>query len=110
MKLSKPLLFFSLILAAPLVVRGVETAFWQTATFDDFLHGDLVGVSLSKDGQLRLAPETRAVFNPEETVALSLAADQNENLYLGTGHQGKVFRVEKGLKGSLFFQAAEPEI
>jgi hypothetical protein len=110
MKLSKTLVFLSLILAAPLVASGVETAFWQTATFDDFLHGDLVGISLGKDGQLRLAPEARAVYNPEETVALSLAADKNENLYLGTGHQGKVFRVEKGLKGSLFFQAPEPEI
>jgi hypothetical protein len=110
MKLSKIFVLLCLMLAAPLVARGVETAFWQTATFDDFLHGDLVGVSLSKDGQLRLAPETRAVYNPEETVALSLAADQNQNLYLGTGHQGKVFRVGKDLKGSLFFQAPEPEI
>jgi hypothetical protein len=110
MKLSRTVVFLSLILSGPLVATGVETAFWQTATFDDFLHGDLVGVSLSKDGQLRLAPEARAVYNPEETVALSLAADQNQNLYLGTGHQGKVFRVEKGLKGSLFFQAPEPEI
>jgi len=110
MKLSKTVVIFSLLAAAPVVVRGVETAFWQTATFDDFLHGDLVGVSLSKDGQLRLAPEARVVYNPEETVALSLAADQYQNLYLGTGHQGKVFRVEKGLKGSLFFQAPEPEI
>ena len=110
MKLSKTLVFLSLMLAAPLVASGVETAFWQTATFDDFLHGDLVGISLSKDGQLRLAPQALAVYNPEETVALSLAADQNQNLYLGTGHQGKVFRVEKDLKGSLFFQAPEPEI
>ena len=110
MKQGKTFVFLSLILAAPLVLSGVETAFWQTATFDEFLHGDLVGVSLSKDGQLRLAPEALAVYNPEETLALSLAADQNQNLYLGTGHQGKVFRVEKGLKGSLFFQAPEPEI
>ena len=110
MKQGKTFVVLSLILAAPLVASGVETAFWQTATFDDFLHGDLVGVSLSKDGQLRLAPEALAVYNPEETLALSLAADQDQNLYLGTGHQGKVFRVEKGLKGSLFFQAPEPEI
>jgi hypothetical protein len=93
-----------------LAVSGVETAFWQTATFDDFLHGELLGVSLGKDGQLRLAPEVRAVYNPEETVALSLAADQNGSLYLGTGHQGKVFRVDKDLKGSLFFQAPEAEV
>jgi sugar lactone lactonase YvrE len=97
-------------LAAPLTVSGVETAFWQTATFDDFLRGELSGISLDKDGLLRLAPEARAVYNPEETVALSLAADLKGNVYLGTGHQGKVFRVDKDLKGSLFFQAPEPEV
>ena len=105
-----PCALFALLLAAPLGVSGVETAFWQTATFDDFLHGELLGVSLGKDGQLRLAPEVRAVYNPEETVALSLAADQNGSVYLGTGHQGKVFRVDKDLKGSLFFQAPEAEV
>ncbi len=110
MRLGKVLTVFSFVLAVPLALGGVETAFWQTAAFDDFLRGDLVGVSLGKDGQLRLAPEARAIYSPEETVALSLAADPGKNLYLGTGHQGKVFRVNKDLKGSLFFQAPEPEI
>ena len=34
------------------------------------------------------------VFNPEEALALSLAHDQKGNVYIGTGHQGKVFRVD----------------
>src|SRR5215831_4692911 len=79
-----PLALFSLLLAAPLAVSGVETAFWQVATFDDFLHGELMGVSLGRDGQLKLAPEAQTIYNPEETLALSLAADLNQNLYLGT--------------------------
>lgn len=110
MKNSRALLVLlaSLIAAAPL--HAVETTFWQVSTFDELLQGTLQGVSLTKEGELKLAPEERAVYTPDETMALSLAADHHHNLYLGTGQQGKVFRVDANLKGSLFFTAQEPQI
>src|SRR5258708_28027522 len=88
-----------LIASAPL--RAVETTFWQVSTFDELLQGTLQGVSLTKEGELKLAPEEHAVYTPDETMALSLAADHHHNLYLGTGQQGKVFRVDAKRKGSL---------
>lgn len=102
------LLGLSLLIAPPLV--GVDTTFWQVGTFDDFLQGTLQGVSLAKEGQVRLAPEPQTVFNPDEALALSMNSDLEGNLYIGTGHQGRVFRVDKNLKGSLFFTAQEPDI
>lgn len=90
--------------------QAVQTTFWQVGTFDDLLQGTLEGVSLTKDGALKLAPDERTVFNPDETLALSLASDREHNLYIGTGHQGKVFRVGPDLKGSLFFKAEEPDV
>jgi sugar lactone lactonase YvrE len=108
MKPTKVLLLAFFFTVAPL--RAVETTFWQIGTFEEFLQGTLRDVSLSKDGELTLAPEVRALFNPEEALALSLAADRNHNLYIGTGHQGKVFRVDANGKGSLWFTAREPDI
>jgi hypothetical protein len=108
MKLTRVLLLAFFCTVAPL--RAVETTFWQIGTFEEFLQGTLRDVSLSKDGELTLAPEARALFNPEEALALSLAADRNHNLYIGTGHQGKVFRVDVNGKGSLWFTAREPDI
>ena len=104
-KLLLPLLFW---VTRP--VAAVDTVFWQIGTFDEFLQGTLHDVSVSKDGDLSLAPEATALFSPEETLALSLASDRNQNLYIGTGHQGKVFRVDREHKGSLWFTAREPEI
>ena len=91
-------------------LQAVETAFWQVASFEEFLQGDLTGVSLSKEGELTLAPETTAVFTPEEALALSIAADREGNIYLGTGHQGKVFRLDKNLKSSMILKTQEPDI
>lgn len=91
-------------------LRATETEFWQIGTFRGFLAGHLEGVSASMNGQLTLAPETRAVFNPDQTVALSVVTDGRGNLYIGTGHQGKVFKLDSQLRGKLLFQAPEPEI
>jgi sugar lactone lactonase YvrE len=57
-----------------------------------------------------LAPQAHAVFSPEEALALSLARDKNGNLYVGTGHQGKVFRVAPDGKAAVIFTADEPDI
>jgi hypothetical protein len=111
MKHSKVLFaaFLAYWVAVPLF--AVETAFWQVGSFDEFLEGTLSGISVSKEGDLKLAPEARNIFNPEEALALSLAGDQR-NLYIGTGHQGKVFRLElnKDVKASPFFTAREPDV
>lgn len=101
-------LLAALALSVPLL--AVETSFWQIGSFEEFLQGKLSSVSLSQDGNLRLAPESRAVFSPEEALALSLARDAKGNLYVGTGHQGKVFRVDTHGQAKLFFTAQEPDI
>ena len=106
-------LFFvalAITVVAPLSLPGVETSIWQVSDFKQFLKGQLTGVSISKDGELGLAPEARMVFNPDEALALSLVADRQHNLYIGTGHQGKVFRVTAAGKSSLFYKAPEPDV
>jgi sugar lactone lactonase YvrE len=99
-----------LVLAVAVPARGVDTSFWQIGSFDEFLQGTLTEVSVSKEGELTLAPDAQTVFSPEEALALSLARDGRGNIYVGTGHQGKVFRVSPDQKASLFFTAHEPDI
>jgi hypothetical protein len=110
MRLGKFLrrLFLVLALAAP--AFGVDTSFWQVGSFDEFLQGTLTGISLSKHGEIMLAPASEAIFSPDEALALSLAHDSHGNLYVGTGHQGKVFRVSSEQKSALLLTAQEPDI
>jgi sugar lactone lactonase YvrE len=102
------LLILTLLFTSP--TRGVETAFWQVGSFDEFLQGTLSNVSLDTEGALHVAPGSRVVFNPEEALALSLARDRKGNLYMGTGHQGKVFRIDAKQNSTLLFTAREPDV
>ncbi len=110
MKQLKLLLLAAGILALPIWLFASQTEFWQTDTFSGFLAGEMQGVSLSKLGELSLAPEAQPIFSPDETVALAIAAGPGGTIYIGTGHQGKVYRVDSKHHGELFFQAPEPEI
>ena len=89
---------------------GVGTKFWTSATFEDFGRGNFSGISLSREGALQLAPALEEVFNSDQAMIWAVARDTKGNLYLGTGHSGKVFRLGPDLKSSLVFDAAEPDV
>ncbi|MGH9430524.1 MAG: hypothetical protein ACRD3T_03185 [Terriglobia bacterium] len=110
MKQLKLLLLTVGVLALPVWLFASQTEFWQTDTFDGFLAGEMQGVSLSKLGELSLAPAAQPIFSPDETVALAIAAGPAGAVYIGTGHQGKVYRVDSNHHGKFFFQAPEPEV
>ncbi|MGH9426639.1 MAG: hypothetical protein ACRD2L_10120, partial [Terriglobia bacterium] len=69
--------------------------------------GTLKGLSLSADGQLSLAPKFDSVFDSDQALIWSAVVDNKKNLFVGTGHDGKVFKVDASGSSSLFFDAAE---
>lgn len=89
---------------------GVSTKFWSSATYEDFAPGNFAGVSLNREGTMTLAPQLKEVFSTDQAVVWAVARDQHGNIYLGTGHSGKVFKLSPDLKGSVWFEAPEPDI
>lgn len=101
------------LLAALLVATGVEaagTATWEMNTYNDFLKGRFSGVSLSRDGRLELAPKLEPVFSPDQPVIWAVVQDRDGNLYLGTGHRGRVWRVDRAGRAEVLWTAEEPEV
>jgi outer membrane protein assembly factor BamB len=96
-------------LAAPTAARAAQPQFWQLEGARDFLDGETEGLSVDSEGRVRLAPATRVLQDPEAPYVWSLARDSEGRLYVGTGNDGKVFRVEGG-KASLLFDAPELEV
>src|SRR6185295_12635002 len=68
------------------------------------------GVSISDTGVLMLAPKLTEVFNSQQTYIWSTALDNQGNVFLGTGHDGKIFRVPANGAGSLLYDAAELDV
>jgi len=73
----------------------------------DVLKGDAHGVSIASDGTITLAPKLTEVFKTEQSYIWSSAVDATGNVYLGTGSDGKVFKVDANGKGGLFTDLAE---
>ena len=96
-------------LAAPAVARAAQPQFWQLEGARDFLDGETEGLSVDSEGRVRLAPATRVLQDPEAPYVWSLARQADGRLYVGTGNDGKVYRVEGG-KASLLFDAPELEV
>jgi sugar lactone lactonase YvrE len=83
---------------------------WQTSSRAELLKGDARGVSISDTGMLTLAPHLTEMFNTEQAFVWASTLDTQGNVYLGTGHDGKIFRVTLDGRGSLLYDAAELDV
>ena len=100
-----------LLLATSVAVtlRAAGPRFWRLEGAPAFLEGEIVGLSLDSDGRLRLGADPRKVFDPEAPNAWCVARDARGVLYVGTGNDGRVLRIE-GDAGSVLFDAEELEV
>ena len=83
---------------------------WETDSRGQLLSGESRGVSVTDTGALMLAPRFTQVFDTEQAYVWSSAIDTGGNVYLGTGHDGRIFRVGVDGKGTLLYDAAELDV
>src|SRR6266705_6482757 len=93
-----------------LPLQASSPKFFQAATQTDFLKGDVENLSIDNHGQLTLGPVTELVYETSAPFLWSMLAAPDGTLFIGTGNEGKVFRVDPQGKGSLFFDSAELEV
>ena len=91
-------------------VRAGQPVLWETASRAELLKGDARGVSISDTGVLMLSPKLNEVYNTQQTYVWSTAIDNQGNVYLGTGHDGKTFKITANGVGSLLFDAPELDV
>lgn len=94
-------LFFAISISAS------EPAIWSVNTKADVLKGDSRGVSISDNGTITIAPKLTEIFKTDQSYVWSSAVDDKGNVFLGTGADGKIFKVDASGKGTLFYDANE---
>ena len=104
---------YGLLLSAALFALNVsagEPAIWTVDTRAEILRGDARGVSVTDTGAVTLAPKLNRVFDTTQSYVWSSAVDASGNVYLGTGNDGRIFKVDASGKGALFTDLAELDV
>src|SRR4029453_1811829 len=108
--------FFSgVLLAATLLVCAASViaaapGFWQSSTQADFLRGEVDQLSIDEHGRLTLGPELQRVHDGGVPFVWTLLPAPDGSVFLGTGNDGKVIRVDRAGKGTVFYDSSELEV
>jgi len=91
-------------------LEAATTTTWEMNTYQDFLKGRFTSISLDRDGKLMLAPKLETVFSSGQPVIWSVAQAPDGSLYAGTGHRGRVYKIDPSGKNTLVWSSDQPEI
>lgn len=100
----------ALLIVLSAAAFAVSPQFWERFSQEDLLKGTLTRVSLDPEGKLFLAPSYDIAYDTNQPYIFSMVRDKAGNIYVGTGHEGKVFRIDPQGKGSLWYQSGELDI
>lgn len=102
-------LLLTFALLVPFAYAG-EPVIWETNSRAEILKGEARGVSITDTGVFMLAPRMTQLFNTDQAYIWSSATDAAGNVYLGTGHDGRIYRVSPDGRGTVFHDAAELDV
>ncbi len=107
---ARLLLLFIALMFVNVPAQAGGPVVWQTTSREDLLRGEARGVSVTDAGALMLAPRFASLFDTQQAYVWSSALDAAGNVYLGTGHDGKIYRVGTNGQGTLLYDAPELDV
>ncbi|HEY2924854.1 MAG TPA: hypothetical protein VGJ98_07785, partial [Candidatus Eisenbacteria bacterium] len=113
MKRRYALALTALVLLAGSPAMAVKTSLWRQDAADDFLTGDVTGVTVTSDGQVVLGAAWDSVVTglPDVAQIWCLARDSKGRvIYFGTGDQGRIYRWTRGRPLELVWDTGSAEI
>ncbi len=89
--------------------ESTQTEIWTTESFEEFQQGEAQDVTLTQTGEITLAPELQEILTLQgsDLTVWALEEDSRGNVYVGTGEQGKIFKITPRGEVSLFFDSPE---
>lgn len=84
--------------------------FWQVSTEAEFLEGEVENLSIDSYGRLTLGPTMAPVFDATAPFLWSMVDGPDGSVFIGTGNEGQVLRVDAMGRSTVFFDAGELEV
>ena len=107
---SRCVVVFALAAAASTTLSASKPVFWQTATLNDFLRGEVENLSVDGHGRLILGPAAELVAETTSPFLWAMAVAPDGAIYVGSGNEGKVFKIDGSGKAAVFFDTTELEV
>lgn len=110
--MKKELFLFLVFLFWPGEVLAVSTSSWVVSSYKEFVRGELNRIGVKEEGIVFLSPTLRKVFSPEssENSVWAVAEDGKGNLYIGTGKEGRIYKISPRGEEEVFFDSPEINI
>jgi len=108
--LLRSLFVLTVAAASAVTLTASKPVFWQTATLNDFLRGEVENLSVDGHGRLVLGPATELVAETTSPFLWALAVAPDGSIYVGSGNEGKVFKIDNAGKIATFFDTTELEV
>ena len=96
--------------AAAGVLHAAVPTFWQVSTEAEFLRGEVENLSIDSYGRLTLGPTSTPVYESSAPFLWTMVAAPDGSVYVGSGNEGQVYRIDAAGKGTVFFDAEELEV
>lgn len=94
---------------AAVPVGASSPRFFTAATQADFVKGDLENLSIDGRGRLTLGAASELVYETAAPFLWAMVPAPDGGVWVATGNEGKVYRIDSQGRGSLFFDAEELE-
>jgi hypothetical protein len=107
---GEPVIWMTESVHTPAVTLSSDPVIWETNSRAEILKGEARGVSVTDTGAFMLAPRFTQLFNTDQPYIWSSAADSAGNVYLGTGHDGRLYRISADGRGALLYDAPELDV
>ncbi len=96
------LLFLAIAISLSTITSAAEPSVWTVGSRADVLKGDSRGVSIDSSGAITLAPKLTEIYKTEQPYIWSSVIDATGNVFLGTGSDGRIYKVTAAGSGAMF--------
>ncbi len=108
--MNKRILIITMIMLTFSLLHPVQVKKREVRDFRNFEKGTFNGTGLTDSGELFISLKSSVIAGPDKEYYLGSAISKKGDIYLGTGHNASVFRIEKNGKITEMFKAQEPDI
>src|SRR6187399_593831 len=108
--LHSRLLAAAAVIALALPLHASSPKFFQAATQTEFLKGDVENLTIDSRGELSLGPAAELIYESAAPFLWTIAAQPDGTMFVGSGNEGKVFKIDGQGRGTTFFDSTELEV